>query len=95
MADQKNYVKATLGYTGTDFTRAYKFENVPTSALVDVKDVALAINASLAAGTDGGMKDFFRSNDYDASDPQNIIGQLDRIVALQSYTGSEEYIPLN
>lgn len=55
-------VKLTCGYEGTDFTRQYQFE-CAESLVADVKDNVLAINASLAASTSGGMHTFFLSDD--------------------------------
>lgn len=75
----ENSVIIKLGYTNTDQTRQITFSNVETSELSKVEDRVLAINASLAAGTDDGMADFFRSDDYDASDPNDVIGKLEAI----------------
>lgn len=55
-------VKLTCGYEDTDFTRVYQFE-CAESLVADVKDNVLAINASLAASTSGGMHTFFLSDD--------------------------------
>lgn len=81
MSDTKN-ATFTFGYSNTDFTRKYKFEGVSTANSA-IKAGILALNASLAAGTDGGLKDFFRADDYDASDSENIVGQFTGIVAAQ------------
>lgn len=83
-----NSVTLKFGYTGTDFTRQYKIEDVATAELENVKSKVLAVNASLKAGTDGGLADFFHSDDYDASDSENVIGKFNGIVAAQ-YTTSE------
>lgn len=95
MADSKNSVTMTFGYGGTDFTRRYKFDGVPDSSLAGVKSAILAINASLAGGTDGGLKDFFRSDDFDDSDSSDIIGQFTGIVAAQIDSTQVTEINLN
>lgn len=63
MAD--NSVRLTLGYENTDFTRQIVFSDVPDSLLGGVKDNVKAVNASLAAGTAGGLSAFFLSDDGD------------------------------
>lgn len=83
-----NSVTLKFGYTNTEFTRQYKIENVATADLEDVKEKVLAVNASLKAGTADGLEDFFRSDDYDATDSENVIGKFNGIVAAQ-YTTSE------
>ena len=79
MAD-KNSVILTLGYTNTDFTRQFKIDNVDAGAFSSVKDNVLAVNASLLAGTDDGLAQFFLSDDYDATDSENVIGKFNGIV---------------
>lgn len=88
-------VTATLGFSNTESTRKMKFTDVSAEALANCKATAKAINASLAGGTDGGLKEFIRSDDYDASDPNNIVGEFTGIVALESYNGTETEINLN
>lgn len=71
-----NSVTLKLTYNGTEFTRSVKLTDVSMEALTDVKDKIIAINASLASGTDDGMAQFFVSDDNDLS--QNI-GTLKKI----------------
>lgn len=80
---KENFVTITLGFGGTTETRKYKFDDVDDSDLEDVKTKVQALNASLAAGTDEGLAEFFRSDDYNAADPNNIVGEFNRIVAAQ------------
>lgn len=94
MADKRS-VTLTLGFTNTDFTRKYKITDVDASALSTISTKVNAINASLAGGTDGGLADVFRADDYDASNAQNPIGKFNRIVAAQSDVVSETAINLN
>ena len=77
-------VTLTLGYSNTDFTRKYKFGGLSAAALDNVKANALALNASIAGGTDGGFAEFFRSDDYDATDAQNVVGICTGIVAAEA-----------
>ena len=77
-------VTMTFGYSNTDVTRKYKFDVVSEEALEAAKDKILAINASLKGGTDGGLGDFFRADNYDATDPNNVVGKFTGIVAAQT-----------
>lgn len=77
---KENSVTLTFGYTGTASTRKYKIDDVSDEALSGVKNGVKAINASLAAGTDDGLADFFRSDDYDVT---NNVGKFNKIVAAQ------------
>lgn len=54
-------VKTQFKYVD-DTTRLYAFD-CEDSLSADVKDKILAINASLAASTDGGLADFFVSDE--------------------------------
>lgn len=90
-----NSVTLTFGYKGTDFTRKYKFDDVESGALSSVKTNVLAFNASLAGGTADGLDAFFISDDYDASDPENVVGELASITAAQLDTVNTTIINLN
>ena len=90
---EKQSVSLTFGYSNTDETRTYKFDVGSLSALELCKGKILAVNASLKAGTDGGLADFFRSDDYDATDAENIVGKFTGIVAAK--TDSVEETPIN
>lgn len=59
MAEIFNDVQLYIGYDNSDAIRTMTISNVSASALVDVKTKCMAINASLNASTDGGLKDFF------------------------------------
>lgn len=89
-----NSVTMTLGYTGTDFTRKMKLDNLEAGALSSVKSKILAVNASIAGGTDGGLKEFFRADDYDASDSNNIVGEFSGITAAQIDSVETEYLDI-
>lgn len=89
MSTIKNTVSFELGYTNTDFTRKYTIDEVPAGALSSVETKILAINESLASGTDGGLGVFFRSNDYDAA--QNI-GTFNKIKSAQIVSTQEDVI---
>ena len=85
-----NSVTLTLGYTNTDFTRKYKFTDVEVSALTAVKAKVQAYNAAIPAAD----KKVFISDDYDASDNENVIGEFAGIIAAQYDSVEEEIIPL-
>lgn len=90
-----NSVTLTFGYKGTDFTRKYKFDDVENGALSSVKANVFAFNASIAGGTAGDVDKFFISDDYDASDPQNVVGELASITAAQYDAVETTIINLN
>lgn len=54
--------KLVFSYEDTEFTRTYNLEAEDSISSGDCKAKILAINASLAAGTDGGLSDFFVSD---------------------------------
>ena len=85
MADT-NSVILTLGFTGTDFTRQMKFDNVDSGSLSSVKANVFAFNAAITGGLSAadGLAEFFISDDYDNSDPENVIGEFSRIVGAQT-----------
>ena len=95
MSETRNSVTLTLGYSNTEFTRKWKLDGLSAAALPNVKSKILAVNASIAGGTDDGLADFFRSDDFDDSDPNNIIGKFTGIVAAQAESTEVENIPLN
>ena len=62
-------VQLTFGYNESNQTRTYAFD-VAESIAADydtIKNKVKAINASLAAGTDDGLADFFVADDYDGT----------------------------
>lgn len=95
MADLKNSVTMTLGYSNTDFQRKLKFDGVADSLIPAVKTKIKAVNASLAGGTDGGLSNFFVADDYDATDPDNVVGKFNGITAAQIDSVEVTYIDLN
>ncbi len=86
-----NSATITLGYTGTDFTRKYKFENLTSEQCAGLKAKVLALNASISGGTDDGLSDFFISDDYDAT---KGIGTFSGITAAQYETTIVTDIPV-
>ncbi len=76
-----NSIKLTLGYDQSEFTRKMTIGNVADSIASDsatIKQKIQAVNASIAGGTDDGLKDFFRADDYDGTG-----GKFSGIVAAQ------------
>lgn len=92
-----NSVILTLGYTGTDFTRQMKIDNVDTSDLASVKANIIAFNASITGGLSAanGLAEFFISDDYDDSDSENIVGEFSSIVGAQIIEETTTAINLN
>lgn len=62
MADS---VQLTFGYQDTEFERTYEIDVAESVSSADIKSKVLAINASLAASTDGGLSNFFTSDEGD------------------------------
>ena len=84
-------ITLTLGFTGTDFKRKYKFNNVTQAACEAARAKILQYNANIPAAD----KKVFISDDYDDSDPYNIIGEFASIVAAQYESVEYTRIPLN
>ena len=59
-----------LRYTGTDFERQLTIPDVAETdaALATVRAKVEAVNASISGGTDDGLSDFFRSDDFDSAE---------------------------
>jgi len=81
-------IELTLGYTGTSFTRTYTIKDSPEEAMPNVKSKILAYNANVPAAD----KKVFISDDYDASDPENVIGEFSGIVAARAIVTTETKI---
>ena len=62
-----NSATLTFSFTGTNFTRKYKFDGLTQAQCEGLKANVKAINASLEAGTAGGLSAFFISDDFDAT----------------------------
>jgi len=95
MSDAINSVTLTFGFSNTEATRTFKIDGISDTDFTNVKSKILAVNASIAAGTDGGLTDFFRSDDFDASDPNLIVGKFTGIIAAKGESSEVENIPLN
>ena len=78
-------VTITTGYVGTDYTRNYKFADVSDAVLSGMTAKVKSINASLEAGTAGGLSSFFLGDQGEA---------LASIVGLKSQVDSVEVIQL-
>lgn len=73
MADS---IQLTFGYEYSDLERTYEFDIAESLSSADIKARVLAVNASLAASTDGGLAEFFKS---DEGDNFNQIKEAKRI----------------
>lgn len=80
-------IQMRFGYKGTDFTRDYTLEGMSTAALNQAQAKILAINSSLAAGTDDGLSDFFLADDFDGTN-----GKLEKIISATAKVVEETYI---
>lgn len=80
-------IQMRFGYTNTDFTRDYTLEGISVAALNQVQAKILAINSSLAAGTDDGLSNFFLADDFDGTN-----GKLKEIVSATAKVVEETYI---
>lgn len=76
MSDIQNSVTFKFGYTNTEEQRQYTFSGISSMALSGIESGIQAVNASLAAGTDGGLSAFFRSDDFDAATNTGIFNQI-------------------
>ena len=91
-------ISFTAAFKNTDSTRTYTFGGVEDSLIADtgattVKNKIKAINASLAAGTSGGLDDFIRSDDYDVeTDPETPVGQFASITSAKIVSELSEEI---
>ena len=60
-----------FGYAGSDFKRTYAIDIADSIAANNrnnfVRSAVQAINASLSAGTSGGLDDFFVAEDFDGT----------------------------
>lgn len=89
MAEQNITVNVKLGYKNTDFTRTYGIDDVARADLELIQDKIDAINASISAGTDGGMSSFFLADDYDSTED---IGTMIGIIEAEAVIIEEELI---
>lgn len=88
MSTTTNSLTLTMAYTGTAFTRKYKFDGIATADLAEVKTKVLAYNSNLPAAD----KKIFISDDYDATQG---IGELASISAATYETVEYTRINLN
>lgn len=59
MSETYQDVELYIGYNDSEYVRKVTISDVSAQALSNVQSKCMAINASLAASTDGGMSDFF------------------------------------
>jgi len=84
-----NSITLTTSYTNSEYKRKYKIDEVESDALINAKAKILAINESLAGGTDNGLADFIVADDYDGTN-----GKLQAITAAIIESVSETEIKL-
>lgn len=76
-------IAITNEYTNTDFTRKYTVKDVTDEAVQQAETKIAAVNASLAAGTAGGLSSVMISDDFDET---TGTGYLNKIGTLQITT---------
>ena len=84
MSTVTNKVSLDIGYTGTEFTRRYTMSGVSNAQLASVESACNAINASLVAGTAGGMSNTFISDDFDAEQGIGYMNKITRAVIVST-----------
>ena len=60
-----NKLKMTFGYADTEETRQYAFDVADSIVASDIKTAVLSVNDSLKNHTDGGLSDFYVSEEGD------------------------------
>lgn len=82
-----NSIKLDFGYKNTDFTRQYTINNVADSIAADGKEAirtgVIAINESLAAGTDNGLSEMFRADDFDAASSIGAFNHINSVTIVE------------
>lgn len=91
MSTTENSVTLTLAYRGTNFQRKYQLNDVNADEFDQIKARVLSYNANLPEAD----RKIFISDDYDASDPENVIGELASITSASYKTVEYERINLN
>ena len=91
MSTTENSVTLTMAYRGTNFQRKYQLNDVNADEFDQIKARVLYYNANLPEAD----RKIFISDDYDASDPDNVIGELASITAASYKTVEYERINLN
>lgn len=91
MSTTENSVTLTMAYRGTDFQRKYQLNDVNADELSQIKTRVLDYNANLPEAD----RKIFISDDYDDSDPENVIGELASITAASYKVVTYDRINLN
>lgn len=82
-------LQLTFGYANSSSSDKFAFDidDSMAAAIGTIKSNIQAINASLSAGTSGGLDEFFVADDYDG-----VGGKLNRISAAVIVSKSETII---
>lgn len=78
MSTTTNKVSLDIGYTGTDFSRRYTMSGVSNAQLASVESACNAINASLTAGTAGGLSSTFISDDFNPTSGTGYMKKIEK-----------------
>lgn len=80
MSDTICAVQIDCSYTNTDYERSYRMNNVNQADLSTVDSKVQAINASLSAGTAGGLSSTFISEDFSEGEGKGYLEKINRAV---------------
>lgn len=80
MSDTICAVQIDCSYSNTDYERSYRMNNVNQNDLSTVDSKVQAINASLAAGTAGGLSSTFVSEDFTPGEGKGYLEKINRAV---------------
>lgn len=89
MSTITNSLTLTTRYSNTDFSRNYKINGIAPEIMPNVESKVEALNASLAAGTAGGLSAVLIADDFNSSTNTGYLEHIDKAVIV-----SQEEIPI-
>lgn len=89
MSTITNSLTLTTRYSNTDFSRNYKINGIAPEIMPNVESKVEALNASLAAGTAGGLSAVLIADDFNAATNTGYLEHIDKAVIV-----SQEEIPI-
>lgn len=75
-------IKLEMGYADTNFKRQYVISSATTNK-EEIRAGVKAINASLAAGTDNGLSEMFRADDFDAAESIGAFNHINSVTIVE------------
>ena len=91
MSTVTNKVSLDIGYTGTDFSRRYTMSGIANAQLASVESACDAINASLEAGTAGGLSSTFISDDFDSTQGIGYMKKIEKATIVSTEETTLEF----